>query len=286
MEIVRDPKAFQKLCFDDRCKGLTTALVPTMGFFHEGHLALMRWARENADKVYVSLFVNPTQFSPAEDYESYPRDTESDVRRAGDAGCDVLFMPEPEDMYPDGHASHVEVPELAERLCGASRPHHFKGVSTIVAMLLNLARPTYAIFGKKDRQQLAIIRRMARDLHFPTEIVGRPTVREADGLAMSSRNTYLTPGERAQAWHIQEGLRRAKEKVERGVTDAAEIKSFLQSYYRENILEGVVDYIEIVDGVTMRPVEKITPGAVAAAAVKLGKARLIDNIALIPEKTS
>lgn len=252
-----------------------------MGYFHAGHLALMQWARENADRVYVSVFVNPSQFSPAEDFGAYPRDAEHDARLAEDTGCDVLFMPEVEGMYPPGHATIVEVPDLAKHLCGMSRPNHFKGVATVVSMLLNLAHPTYAVFGKKDRQQLAIIRRMAKDMHLPTEIVGRPTIREADGLAMSSRNSYLTPGERAQAWHIQEGLRQAKSRVESGVSDPAKIKSGLKEYYRENILQGILDYVEIVDEETMQPVDGIGPGSVAAAAVRLGKARLIDNITLI-----
>lgn len=285
MEIIEDPKEFQRICFADRCGGLATALVPTMGFFHDGHLALMEWARENANKVYVSLFVNPAQFGPAEDFESYPRDMERDTLLAEMAGVDVLFAPRPEDIYGPGHATVVDAPALAEYLCGASRPGHFKGVCTVVAILLNLALPTYAVFGEKDRQQLAIVKRMARDLHLPAEIVGRPTVREADGLAMSSRNVYLTSVERAQAWHIQEGLRRAREQVERGEDKADEIERDLMNYYRDNIPEGVVDYVQVVDGETMRPIKKIKPGAVAAAAVSLGKARLIDNITLTPGKS-
>lgn len=285
MEIIKDPKAFQDICFADRCKGLTTALVPTMGYFHEGHLSLMQWAREHADRVYVSLFVNPTQFGPTEDLDAYPRDEARDARLAEEAGCDVLFAPAPEAMYPAGHATAVEVPKLARHLCGASRPVHFKGVATVVTMLLNLATPTYAMFGEKDRQQLVLVKRMVKDLRINTAIVGRPIVREADGLAKSSRNAYLTEAERALAPHINEGLQAARQRVEQGEADAAKVKAGILEHIRETLPQGQADYVEIVDGETMQPTDTVTPGAVAAVAVQLGKARLIDNIVLSPESS-
>lgn len=285
MEIIKDPKAFQNICFADRCNGLNTALVPTMGFFHEGHLSLIQWARENSDRVYVSLFVNPTQFGPDEDLDAYPRDEARDARLAEEAGCDVLFAPAPEAMYPAGHATAVEVPKLAKHLCGASRPVHFKGVATVVTMLLNLATPTYAMFGEKDRQQLVLVKRMVQDLRINTTIVGRPIVREADGLAKSSRNAYLTEAERAQAPHINEGLQAARRRVEQGETGAAEIKAGILAHIRETMPLGQADYVEIVDGETMQPIGAVSSGAVAAVAVQLGKARLIDNIVLRPESS-
>jgi len=283
MQIIEDPNTFQDICFADRSAGLTTALVPTMGYFHDGHLSLMRWARENADRVYVSLFVNPTQFGPSEDLDAYPRDAERDARLAEEAGCDVLFTPASESMYPPGHATCVEVPELARHLCGASRPVHFKGVATVVAILLNLAMPTYAVFGEKDRQQLALVTRMARDLRMRTTIVGRPIVREADGLAMSSRNAYLSQAERENAPVIRAGLGLARDLAAKGETDAEAVKDAVARHYREAMPEAGIDYVEIVDGETMQPTDTVTPGAVAAVAVQLGKARLIDNIVLSPE---
>lgn len=281
MQIVRNPKEFQNICFSDRCRGMTTALVPTMGYFHAGHLSLIEWARENAEKVYVSLFINPAQFSPSEDLDTYPRDIERDTRLARETGCDVLFMPETQDMYPVGHSTSVEVPELSRHLCGASRPGHFRGVATVVSMLLNLALPALAVFGEKDRQQLAVIRRMAADLHLPTEIVGRPIVREPGGLAMSSRNTYLSPEERSRASHVYRGLILGREKFRAGESAAAGIKEAILEYYHEHLDRDEIDYVSIVDEETLQPAEKIRPGTVAAVAVKIGKARLIDNMTLM-----
>jgi pantoate--beta-alanine ligase len=259
---------------------MRTALVPTMGYFHAGHLSLMQWARENAEKLYVSLFINPKQFGPSEDLDSYPSDIDRDTRLARETGCDVLFMPEPQDIYPEGHSTVVDVPELSRHLCGASRPGHFKGVATVVSVLLNLALPSLAVFGEKDRQQLAVIRRMAADLHLPTEIVGRPIVREPGGLAMSSRNAYLSPEERSRASHVYRGLVLGREKVRAGEDDAARIEEAILKYYRENLSRDEIDYVSVVDEKTMQPAEKIKPGAIAAVAVRIGKARLIDNMTL------
>ncbi|WP_461209622.1 pantoate--beta-alanine ligase [Desulfocurvus sp. DL9XJH121] len=282
MQRLNDPAAFQRQAMDHRAQGLTTALVPTMGFFHDGHLSLMRWARENADRVYVSLFVNPTQFGPDEDLAAYPRDLERDAALAEEAGVDVLFTPTPETLYAPDHATWVQVPPLAEHLCGASRPVHFRGVATVVTMLLNLAQPSVAVFGQKDWQQLALIRRMVRDLHMPVRIEGRPIAREADGLALSSRNVYLTPAHRAQAPGLRRGLLVLEGLVQGGERDADRLKEALAAYYARHVPDGEIDYVELVDPDAIRPVELVAGPVLAAVAVRLGKARLIDNLLIKP----
>lgn len=281
MDIITDPKRFQERAMADRAAGLTTALVPTMGYFHDGHVSLMRHARQNADRLYVSLFVNPTQFGPGEDLDAYPRDPERDAEKAREAGVDVLFTPAKDAVYAPDHATAVEVPSLAENLCGKSRPVHFRGVATVVTILLNLAQPTIAVFGEKDWQQLALIRRMVRDLHMPTRIVGRPIHREADGLAMSSRNVYLTEAERAQAPALHQGLLAAAALAQSGETSAQQVKKVIAAHYAEHVPAGEVDYIELVDADTIQPVDAVTPRTLAAVAVRLGKARLIDNQLLL-----
>lgn len=280
---ITDPKSFQTQAMADRAAGLTTALVPTMGFFHAGHLSLMRWAREHADRVYVSLFVNPTQFGANEDLDAYPADLERDAKLAAGAGVDMLFTPQRDDVYAPDHATWVEVPELGQNLCGLTRPVHFRGVATIVSILLNLAQPSMAVFGQKDWQQLAIIRRMARDLFIPTRIVGRPIVREADGLAMSSRNVYLGEAERAQAPGLQQGLKHIAALADAGERDAATLKQALADFYAEHVPGGEVDYIELVDPDAIVPVDALTGPTLAAVAVRLGKARLIDNLVLLDD---
>lgn len=280
MRIVTDPGQFQAHCHKDRCAGLTTALVPTMGYFHAGHLSLMDHARSKAERVYVSLFVNPTQFGPGEDLEAYPRDFDRDASLAEARGVDVFFAPEPEAMYPPGHATLVKVPALAEHLCGQSRPVHFQGVATVVAKLLILAQPSLAVFGQKDWQQLALIRRMARDLFLPTEIVGRPIVREPDGLALSSRNVYLSPEERAQAPQIRAGLLLVREGYAAGERDPDALRRVLARHLAERLPLGEPDYLEFVDRDRIQPVAAADDRTLAAAAVRLGRARLIDNILL------
>lgn len=277
-----DPNTFQQLATADRAGGLVTALVPTMGFFHDGHLSLMRWARDNADRVYVSLFVNPSQFGPDEDLEAYPRDLERDAALAAGAGVDVLFTPSPDVLYAPDHATWVQVPALAEHLCGAQRPVHFRGVATVVTMLLNLAQPSLAVFGQKDWQQLALIRRMVRDLHVPTRIVGRPIAREADGLALSSRNVYLEPEHRAQAPGLHEGLMHIRALAREGQREAARLKQALADFYAEHVPDGIIDYVELVDPDAIRPVERVDGPTLAAVAVRLGRARLIDNQLIDP----
>jgi len=280
LERIEDPNDFQKICWDWRRRGARVALVPTMGFFHEGHLSLMRWARENADKVAVSLFVNPTQFGPNEDLESYPRNLEGDALLAAGEGVDALFAPQADAMYPPGAATRVEVPSLARHLCGASRPTHFRGVCTVVAKLFLLAMPHVAVFGEKDWQQVAILRRMAEDLNFPIRIEGRPIVREADGLALSSRNVNLDPEERAQAPRLQEGLRFIADKVREGVRDTGVLRAALADYYARNAPLGEVDYLAFVDPKSLEPVAVIADKALAAVAVRFSRARLIDNLLL------
>jgi pantoate--beta-alanine ligase len=280
LERIEDPKKFQETCWDWRRQGLRLALVPTMGFFHEGHMSLMRWARENADKVAVSLFVNPTQFGPNEDLDSYPRNIERDALLAAGEGADVLFAPQSEAMYSKGAATWVEVPSLAKHLCGASRPTHFRGVCTVVAKLFMLAMPHVAVFGEKDWQQVAILRRMAEDLNFPIRIEGRPIVREADGLALSSRNVNLDPEERIQAPSLQKGLRFIADQVREGVRDTSVLRTALNEYYGAKAPRGEVDYLAFVDPKTLEHVGVITEETLAAVAVRFSRARLIDNLLL------
>lgn len=203
---IQSPQDMQELGLEWRRQGLRVGLVPTMGYWHEGHLSLMRWARERCDVLVASIFVNPTQFGPGEDLENYPSDIERDSALAESCGVEALFTPQRDSMYLPGHGTWVNVPELTKNLCGRSRPGHFQGVATVVCKLFNIVQPTFAAFGEKDWQQLAVIRKMTRELDMPVRVEGRPIVREADGLAMSSRNVYLTEEERAQAPHIQKGL--------------------------------------------------------------------------------
>ena len=282
MHRFNDPKEFQEQALADRARGKTTALVPTMGFLHEGHASLIRWAAANADAVYVSVFVNPTQFGPGEDLEAYPRDPGRDAALVESCGATALFMPAPGDIYAPDHCTWVEVPPLARHLCGASRPVHFRGVATVVSILLHLALPHVAVFGQKDWQQLALLRRMARDLHLPCRIEGRPIVREADGLALSSRNVYLGPAERAQAPGLHAGLLHAAALARDGQRDAPTLKAAIAAYYAEHVPAGEVDYIEIVDPENVQPVAALEGPALAAVAVRMGRARLIDNELLRP----
>ena len=284
MQILTDPRTLQQTCLRWRADGQHTVLVPTMGYYHSGHESLMSHARSVGDKVVVSLFVNPTQFGPGEDLAAYPRDLERDAAIAEANGADVLFTPQPADMFPAGHATWVEVPSLAGTLCGITRPTHFRGVCTVVMKLFQLAMPRTAVFGQKDWQQLAIIRRMARDLNVPVDVVGRPIVREADGLAMSSRNVYLTPEERLVAPHIQRGLCLLEDMVRDGERDCERLKQAVRDYYAARIPSGILDYLELVDPETIETVERAGSDILAAVALRLGKARLIDNKRITIEK--
>ncbi len=255
------------------------ALVPTMGYLHEGHLSLVDVAKVNADVVVMSIFVNPTQFAPNEDLMRYPRDIERDERLARERGVDYIFHPEVAEMYPDPYFTYVVTEQLAKVLCGISRPTHFRGVTTVVAKLFNIIQPDVAVFGQKDAQQAVIIRQMVRDLNFPTQIIVAPIVREPDGLAMSSRNVYLTPEERQQAPIIFKALQAARENVKNGLTDANQVRDQITKMIQTSPLARI-DYVEIIDDQTLTPVETVKPGTFAAVAVYYGKTRLIDNIYL------
>jgi pantoate--beta-alanine ligase len=277
MRTVTDPAELRALLDDERRAGRTVGLVPTMGSLHEGHMSLAERARAENDVVAVSIFVNPTQFGPGEDYDAYPRDAERDAAMLDEAGVDLLFTPTPEAMYPDGFATHVEVEGISDIMCGASRPGHFRGVATVVAKLFGIAGACRAYFGEKDYQQLIVVRRMAADLDTPVDVVGCPTVREPDGLAMSSRNVYLSGPERAMAPALHEGLAAAERLVEAGEADPARIRGAALAILEAEPSWGV-EYVEVRDAETLAEVDRIGRPVVIAAAGRLGRARLIDNV--------
>ncbi len=257
-------------------QGLSVALVPTMGYLHEGHKSLMERARKENDKVVVSIFVNPMQFGPNEDLESYPRDLDRDSKICEAAGVDLIFHPEVEEMYgPDFHA-YVDMHTLPEKLCGASRPVHFRGVQTVVSKLFHIIPADRAYFGQKDAQQLAIIRRMVMDLNFDIEIIGCPIIREEDGLAKSSRNTYLSEEERKQAVILNQSLEAAMDAINAGERDAAKVKQIIIDKLHTCPL-AKIDYVEVVSFDTIQPIEKVEGAVLIAIAVYIGTTRLIDN---------
>ena len=276
MKTIKTIKEMKEFSSQARWAGTTIAFVPTMGFFHEGHLSLMREGRRRGDLLIVSLFVNPTQFGPHEDFKNYPRDFGRDSKMAKGVGTDVLFAPEAGEMYPPDHQTIVLVEKVTRNLCGASRPTHFQGVTTVVLMLFEIVMPHVAIFGEKDYQQLVTVQQLARDLHMSVEVMGMPTVREADGLAMSSRNTYLLPEERKAALSLYRSLQIAKELLQKGERKAdrilQEMKGTLQS---ESLVR--IDYVQICDAHTLQDVDRIEGEVVVALAAYLGKTRLIDN---------
>ena len=252
------------------------ALVPTMGYFHEGHLSLMRLASQQADRVVVSLFVNSLQFGPNEDLSRYPRDLERDSSMAAAEGVDVLFVPSDNEMYSPDFDAVVTVGSITDMLCGKHRPGHFEGVTTVVAKLFNIVKPHMAVFGQKDFQQLSVIRKMVRDLNWDIEIIGHPIVREQDGLAMSSRNTYLSQEEREKALCLYKAIQHAQARFSSGLTDASQIKSEISDIILDN--SGVsIDYISVVDKNNLSDKEIIDSESVLAMAVKVGQTRLIDN---------
>lgn len=262
-----------------RRSGDVTGLVPTMGFFHEGHLSLMRRARSECRLVVVSLFVNPTQFGPGEDLAAYPRDFERDCALAAAEGVDVMFAPEAGEMYASDHATFIEVERLTGNLCGASRPGHFRGVATVVAKLFHICQPQRAYFGLKDYQQTRVIETMIRDLNFSTEVVRCPIVREPDGVAMSSRNSYLSADERRAATILRRSLVAAGKRIEHGERDAAEIARQLRETIETEPLASV-DYAAVVDPESLEPLGRIRRAALLAVAVRIGRARLIDNLVI------
>lgn len=254
------------------------ALVPTMGFLHEGHLSLIKEARQNNDIVVVSIFVNPTQFGPNEDLETYPRDINRDVNLCEQEGVDYIFNPSVEEMYGEDYATYVITEsDITNKLCGASREGHFKGVMSVVTKLFNIIGPDKAYFGRKDYQQVAVIKKMVRDLNIPVEIIDCPIVRESDGLAMSSRNTYLTPKERKDALVLNRSLKEAKERILKGEKNKDVIREEILDKINE-IPYSEIDYVEILDATTLENIETIDRDVVIALAVKIGKPRLIDNI--------
>jgi pantoate--beta-alanine ligase len=281
MKIVKSVSEMQQLADLWRRDGKVIALVPTMGYLHEGHLALMRAAREEGDVLVISIFVNPIQFGPHEDYERYPRDTERDLRLAESVNVDVVFAPEVKEMYPDGFQTIVDVTELSKPLCGKSRPGHFKGVATVVTKLFNIVKPHIAVFGEKDFQQLVIIRRMVKDLNMDVRIIGHPIVREDDGLAMSSRNVYLSPEERKVALRLSQSLKKARRLVAQSVLDAQEIlKAVISHLCQDGALR--LDYAELRDTETLEEVSVVNKPTLLAIAAFVGKTRLIDNCVLDP----
>lgn len=280
MQIIRTVLEMQNLAETLRTQGKLVALVPTMGALHEGHLSLVKTATEHADTVIVSIFVNPTQFGPNEDFAKYPRTLEADAAAVEAAGADVVFAPSNEEIYPKGYSTYVSEEFISKPLCGISRPGHFRGVTTVVAKLFNIVRPDVAVFGQKDAQQVAVIKKMVNDLNFAVDIVTAPTVREADGLAKSSRNRYLSTTQRQEALAISRALRRAKEMVEAGVRSpdrlVAEATHILAEQRRVRVI-----YVAIVDRCTMEPVRELLPGkALMAIAAWVDETRLIDNVLL------
>ena len=276
MVIVRDPEKLQSLMDRARQKGLQIGFVPTMGYLHEGHASLIRAAREQSDIVVLSIFVNPTQFGPSEDLDKYPRDMERDEKIAMAEGVDYIYYPEADTMYDQGYQTYVTVEELARSHCGASRPVHFRGVATVCAKLFNIVLPHRAFFGRKDYQQCAVIKRMVKDLNMNLEIVVLPTVRESDGLAMSSRNAYLSAGQRKQALCLHEALELAGKMARSGETDARKIVAAMTRRI-EKAPEARIDYVSVADPDSLEELDTIAESAVALLAVFAGKTRLIDN---------
>ena len=274
MQVTKTVEETRKQIKQWKKEGKTIGLVPTMGFLHEGHASLIRKCREQNDIVVVSDFVNPTQFGPNEDLEAYPRDFERDSKLCESLGADLIFAPSPEDMYHDPHA-FVSIDTLSETLCGKTRPIHFKGVCTVVTKLFHIVAPDRAYFGEKDAQQLAIIRKMVKDLNFDIEIVGCPIVREEDGLAKSSRNTYLNYKERQAALCLSRAVKTGKEVIYTGA-DAKEVLNPMKAIIEAEPLARI-DYVMMVDALTMQPIEKADRDVLVAMAVYIGKTRLIDN---------
>ena len=281
MDVIREPVDMQRWAGRMRRAGESIGLVPTMGYLHAGHVALVRRCGELAGKTVVSIYVNPTQFGPGEDLDTYPRDLDRDLDTCRSEGVDAVFYPTDAGMYVSDHSVFVTEDCLANRLCGASRPGHFRGVLTIVCKLFNLVGPSVAVFGRKDYQQAVLIRRMVRDLDFGVRIVAAPTVRESDGLAMSSRNRYLSDGERKQALALRRALAAAERMHADGVQDGADLKAGMMACFEA--ARGVtLEYLEIVDAETLDPVDRVGRPAAVLLAARVGNTRLIDNTVLPP----
>lgn len=279
MEIIRTVREMQRWSEDRRLERKTVAFVPTMGFLHEGHLSLVREAKNRGDVVVVSIFVNPMQFNQASDFDKYPRNEDQDERALEALGTDVLFMPPPAEIYPDGYQSAVEVEKVSQPLCGAFRPGHFRGVTTVVAKLFNMVKPHCALFGEKDFQQCVVIKRMVRDLNFDIDIVALPTVREDDGLAMSSRNARLSASERETGLCVSRALTAAQELVSDGQASSAAVLQAVQQVLTQNAAVRV-EYASLCHPETLEEVERISGPTLLAIAVWVGDVRLIDNCVL------
>jgi len=283
MRVITPIKEMQEISEKLRREGKIISFVPTMGYLHQGHLSLMEEGKKRGDILVISIFVNPTQFGRGEDYAVYPRDLERDKRLAESVGVDIVFTPSESEMYPKAYQTYVQVEEVTKNLCGISRPTHFRGVATVVAKLFNIVKPHISIFGEKDFQQLVTIRQMVRDLHYDIEIVGMPTCREEDGIAMSSRNTYLNPEEKKAALSLYRSLKRASALFLSGENKAETILREVR-----NIIEAekiiTVDYIKICDTGHLQDLDIVDREAVVALAVRIGKTRLIDNLVLKPAR--
>lgn len=279
MKIIKTIEELRPIIKGWKREGLTVGLVPTMGYLHDGHKSLIVKAVSENDKVVVSDFVNPTQFGANEDLSSYPRDIERDAALCEAAGADIIFHPEPEEMYFPDKCTFVDMDKLTKGLCGKTRPVHFSGVCTVVSKLFNIVTPDRAYFGQKDAQQLAVIKRMVRDLNFDITIVGCPIVREADGLALSSRNTYLNEEERKAALILNKSLTIGKEMIEAGEKDVEKVREAITKSLQTEPL-AKIDYVEIVNSENMEPMEQINSSVLVAIAVYIGKTRLIDNVML------
>ena len=277
MHIITSVKEMRERTAAARAEGNTIAFVPTMGFLHEGHASLMREGRKRGNLLVVSIFVNPAQFGAGEDFESYPRDLRRDSEIARECGVDIIFAPDAREMYPAGYQTWVNVETISLPLCGASRPGHFRGVTTVVTKLFNIVKPTFAFFGEKDYQQLAVIRRMVSDLNMDVEVVGLPTVREPDGLAMSSRNSYLSVAERKSALCLSRALAAASTLFRSGEVSVARLREAVLGILGEEP-EACIDYVEFRDGENLEEMERADERTVLALAVRIGATRLIDNV--------
>ena len=279
-KIIRSIKSMQTFCRQQVAKGKSIALVPTMGFLHKGHLSLIRKGLKKADIVITTIFVNPTQFAPNEDLSKYPRDEKGDIARIASAGGQIIFIPSADQIYPDSYQTFVSVERLTQLLEGACRPTHFRGVTTIVAKLFNITRPDFALFGMKDFQQAMVLNRMAQDLDYPIKMIISPTIREKDGLAMSSRNKYFNSEQRAEAICLYRALKEAKKLVARNVLSPAKVEKKMRSIILSICPSAKIEYISFNQLDTLEPVKKIGPGTVCSLAVKLHAVRLIDNLKL------
>lgn len=278
MEIIRIPRVMQGTSKGLIIKGKSIGLVPTMGALHEGHLSLVRRAKEENDITVVSIFVNPIQFGPTEDFESYPRDIEGDTEKLGKEGVDIIFMPDIYSMYPERFSTSVEVQKISERLCGAFRPGHFRGVATVVTKLFHVVKPTRSYFGAKDFQQTVVIKQFVKDLDMDIDIIVCPTIREKDGLAMSSRNTYLNKEQRQVATVIYRCLKEASDLVKSGIIDGDHVKGVMQDTLLKEPEVSVIDYAGVYDPLTLDELSEIKGDALLAIALKIGNTRLIDNM--------